>query len=290
MQKQTRGILLLVLLLGTQAFSGVYRDLYKRLASELQVSLQDQSRLEQWLETRDCKSPKTELSIQCLRDRIYGDAAIVFDTITTRAMVDLMPEHLLQSHKGACVSISFLALLLAERSGIAVQVISVPGHVFLRFSGNENWESNRSGYRYRDEEYLAKYSISAEQLKPLTPKQFEGVFRYELGNRSAASGDAVVASRFYMQAYGLWQDPSVAGNWALLLEKMGQRQKAISILDRLWQQGVRSEDLVWNKALMMLRAEQPATQVLAFLQSAREASIVSARLMDLDMRIRKSQE
>lgn len=289
-QNRMLRFLLLVLLGVVPALCGEYLNLYRQLGTELNVPVQEQLSLQKWLQQganacHDAHQRGSDASLHCLREQIYARAGIEFDSVSAHSVLDLMPDHLLHSRKGSCVSISFLTMLLAERMGLAFMSVSLPGHVFLNFSGDVNWEPNRKGYRYTDTEYAVKYLISPQQFQHLGVTQFEGLFRYEMGNRDLLAGNASRALLSYQHAAQLWKDPRIAGNMAIVLDKLGKPDTALRILDSLWQQGERSEELVWNKSLLMIRAGNAEARVLAFVEQARGYSITSSRLTALAQRL-----
>jgi tetratricopeptide (TPR) repeat protein len=147
-------------------------------------------------------------------------------------------------------------LLDFERQGIRATPVALPGHVFLRLQNGphqgKNWEPNRPGHSYTDAEYAVKYqldSAAGRTMQELSVSQFEGLFRYELGNRLVQQGLLDSAQSEYQKALTLWQDPRIAGNLAWALYKQGKKKAAKAILDSLWNAGVRSAELEKNRKL-----------------------------------------
>lgn len=112
-----------------------------------------------------------------------GEAAVSRESI--------LPLQVLQTKKSGCMGLSWLAMMVAESRGIALNTVLLPGHVFLRYGGNGdskesiNLEPNRRGHSYKDEEYRQKYENgpwTGMEFKPLTSAQFMGLAAFDMGN------------------------------------------------------------------------------------------------------------
>ena len=118
-----------------------------------------------------------------------GEASIAHDAI--------LPLRVLETRKSGCMGLSWLAMMVAEARWIPLDVILLPGHVFLRYGKDDgraqagfaprtvNLEPNRRGYTYSDEEYRQKYKAgrwTGLEFKPLTPAQFTGLAAFDVGN------------------------------------------------------------------------------------------------------------
>ena len=118
-----------------------------------------------------------------------GEASIAHDAI--------LPLRVLETRRSGCMGLSWLAMMVAEARKIPLDVILLPGHVFLRYGKDDgraqagfaprtvNLEPNRRGYTYSDEEYRQKYKAgrwTGLEFKPLTPAQFTGLAAFDVGN------------------------------------------------------------------------------------------------------------
>jgi len=288
---------LLVFLLGIYSFAvgakSPYWNLQLKLAQENQISKNEISSLDSWLilvANRCSLESQMNLSnqIQCLKTQIYDEAAIQFDSISHQFPRQLLPTSLLQSRKGDCLPITFLVLLLAERLQIQAIAISLPGHVFIQFPNGLNWEPNRKGYAYSLAEYHQKYQLDATKgrtAKSLTPQEFEGLVRFEMGNRFL-NKQPKLALMQYQLAFQQWKDPRISGNQALALVQLKEYAKAFHILDSLWKQKELSEELAWNRILVALQIQKPIPEVLFYLDESRVQGLWSPRLQELDARLR----
>lgn len=288
-----RKLLGISLFLVVAASAGGYWDLYNRLAREWKVPLAEQNALDRVLRSQanHCRligGQKPAAVQECLRSVMYNKMKIRFDTTLDGQPQFLLPQYLLRNPHGSCVPVSFLTLLLAERAGLSAQPVSLPGHVFVRFADGANWEPNRQGHRYQDKEYRVKYQLDAQQgrnLEVLPVRAFEGLLRYEYGNRVAQQGELASAEASLRKAQLLWKDPRVVGNLALVKELQGAQGDALGLLDSLWRAGIRSEDLTWNYALLRLRAGYGPEAIRVLLDSAQRRGIHSTRLDTLRQRV-----
>lgn len=110
----------------------------------------------------------------------------------------IFPLRVLKNRKSGCVGLAWLALMVAEARHLPVNAVLLPGHVFLRYGKqddgrgqfglkvkNENFEPNRRGYRYTDEEYREKYkngNWTGLEFKPLSMREFVGLAAFDVGN------------------------------------------------------------------------------------------------------------
>ncbi len=148
-----------------------------------------------------------------------GEASIAHDAI--------LPLRVLETRKSGCMGLSWLAMMVAEARGIPLEVILLPGHVYLRYGKDDgraqagfapktvNLEPNRRGYTYTDEEYREKYKAghwTGLEFKPLTPAQFTGLAAFDMGNLYLET-EPTRALRWYRLADDLFPEyPGIAEN------------------------------------------------------------------------------
>jgi len=287
-----------LLLLWTLAFvstwaAGPWGDLYLRLAKQEQGVGESSGRYLQWVDqvASTCGKPQVGAlpeKLQCLRKLVYTGIPLTFDST---AIVDtryLLPDHLLDAHQGSCLPTAFLVLMVSERMGITAQPVSLPGHVYVKFPQGINWEPNRAGWNYTDQEYRTKYNLDASHgrlAKILSPTEFEGMFQFERGNIYRLRNMGLQALAAYDVAEPLWQDARIAGNRALVLDQQGKHGEALHIVDSLWDWGARDEELVWNRSVLMLRAGRSAQEVAKVLVDAQNRWVDSPRIRELLQRL-----
>ena len=105
-----------------------------------------------------------------------GEASVAKDAV--------LPLRVLENRKSGCMGLSWLALMVAEARHLRLQVILLPGHVFLRYD-SLNLEPNRRGFSYTDVEYREKYkdgNWTGLEFRPLEPREFIGLAAFDIGN------------------------------------------------------------------------------------------------------------
>ncbi len=103
---------------------------------------------------------------------------------------DLFLHSVMDNRRGYCLSLSILYLALAERLGLELYGVVVPGHFFVRYdSGNVrfNIETTSNGASPPDDHYMVKFNVPENgrdvvYMKNLTKRQTLGCFFNNLGN------------------------------------------------------------------------------------------------------------
>jgi tetratricopeptide (TPR) repeat protein len=102
---------------------------------------------------------------------------------------DLFLHTVLDKKAGYCLSLSILYLSLAERLGLPLYGVVVPGHFFVRYDDNQirfNIETTSSGGSAGDEHYIDKFKVPGGNngiyMKNLDKIQTLGCFFNNLGN------------------------------------------------------------------------------------------------------------
>jgi tetratricopeptide (TPR) repeat protein len=102
---------------------------------------------------------------------------------------DLFLHTVLERKRGYCLSLSMLYLAIAERIGMPVYGVVVPGHFFVRYDDGKrqyNIETTSGGAIADDEHYQEKFKPPVGDrtvyFKNLTKKQSLGCFFNNLGN------------------------------------------------------------------------------------------------------------
>src|SRR5262249_14956743 len=65
--------------------------------------------------------------------------------------------HVLESRRGVCLGVSTLYLCIAERIGLSLEIITPPGHIYIRYKEGDkekNIETTCRGVHIPTEEYL----------------------------------------------------------------------------------------------------------------------------------------
>lgn len=110
---------------------------------------------------------------------------------------DLFLHSVMDRRQGYCLSLSVLYLALAERLGLDLHGVVVPGHFFVRYDTPHmhiNIETTSNGTQPPDEHYIEKFDVPQNgrdtiYLKNLTKRQTLGCFFNNLGNVYNDIGD-----------------------------------------------------------------------------------------------------
>ena len=105
--------------------------------------------------------------------------------------LDLFLDSVIDRRQGYCLSLSILYLSLAERLGLPVYGVVVPGHFFVRFDDGRNRyniETTSGGqFPISDSHYIEKFNVTNDEsdsiyMKNLTKVQTLGCLFNNLGN------------------------------------------------------------------------------------------------------------
>ncbi len=116
---------------------------------------------------------------------------------------DLFLHSVLDRRQGYCLSLSILYLSLAERLGLDLYGVVVPGHFFVRYDNGRthfNIETTSGGATPTDDHYIEKFNVPQNgrdsiYMKNLTKRQALGCFFNNLGNVYNDIGDIDTAQR-----------------------------------------------------------------------------------------------
>jgi tetratricopeptide (TPR) repeat protein len=120
---------------------------------------------------------------------------------------DLFLHVVLEKKSGYCLSLSVLYLSIAERLGLPIYGVVVPGHFFVRYDDGQrqfNIETTSKGAVADDEHYITEFnppnSPRTLYMKNLTKKQTLGCFFNNLGNSYMDVGDTDKAFEVLLRA------------------------------------------------------------------------------------------
>jgi hypothetical protein len=118
----------------------------------------------------------------------------------------LLPS-VLRGRRGSCVGLGTLYLVLAERLGIEMRGVVVPGHFFVRVREGAGWrnvELLRRGEQEPEEWYAARWPAPTTTTdvygRLLTTDEVVGVVEYDVGNESRRAGRLAAARRSFERA------------------------------------------------------------------------------------------
>jgi len=121
---------------------------------------------------------------------------------------DLFLHTVLDKRKGYCLSLGVLYLAIAERLGLPLYGVVVPGHFFVRYDDGRtrfNIETTSKGGSASDEHYKSKFKVpdgdeNSIYLKNLNKIQVLGCFFNNLGNSYSDVGNMDSALLALLQA------------------------------------------------------------------------------------------
>lgn len=124
---------------------------------------------------------------------------------------DLFLHSVMDRRQGYCLSLSVLYLSVAERVGLDLHGVVVPGHFFVRYDSDRiryNIETTSNGASPPDEHYRVKFNVpengrSSIYMKNLNKRQTLGCFFNNLGNVYGEIGDADTAMSVLEQAVAI---------------------------------------------------------------------------------------
>jgi tetratricopeptide (TPR) repeat protein len=158
---------------------------------------------------------------------------------------DLFLHGVLEKKRGYCLSLSVLYLAIAERLGLPMYGVVVPGHFFVRYDDGTrqyNIETTSQGGTAPDEHYIEEFKPPQNPrmlyMKNLTKKQTLGCFYNNLGNSYCEVGNLDKAFEVLLQAVRinpLLQEANMNLGNIYLRKKMPhqaieQYEKALSII------------------------------------------------------------
>ncbi len=159
-------------------------------------------------------------------DSKYGAIAVIneylfkrkgFKTVSEASDPDdLFLHSVLDNKRGYCLSLSVLYLSLAERLGIPLYGVVVPGHFFVRYDDGQvrfNIETTSKGGTASDEHYINKFNVpegdgDSIYMLNLNKIQTLGCFFSNLGNSYSEVGDMESARKALERAVAI--NPSLA--------------------------------------------------------------------------------
>lgn len=140
--------------------------------------------------------PANYHAVEVINDYLYENQG--FTTVPNADNPeDLFLHTVLDQRRGYCLSLSILYLSLAERLGLPIYGIVVPGHFFVRYDDGNirfNIEATNKGRSLSDDYYIEKHQVPEDQqdglyLKNLTNLQSLGCFFNNFGLAYYQLGD-----------------------------------------------------------------------------------------------------
>jgi regulator of sirC expression with transglutaminase-like and TPR domain len=138
-------------------------------------------------------------------DIVYKTWNIGFDSRDT-LVETLLPELVYSRKKGACLGVSLVILMLAEKLHCPIRGVMLPGHFFCRFDDGKvrfNIEPNKSGFDHPDDYYRRRYLSGRKpwyDLKNIDKKEIIGVVCFNVGNLCLKHKDYLRARAYFTES------------------------------------------------------------------------------------------
>jgi len=202
---------------------------------------------------------------------LFQVRGIEFDR-ARRDLAGVFPHTVLAQHRGSCLGISLLYLMVGERLDVPLYGVLVPEHFFVRFQGADtsfNIETIKQGQCMDDEWYRTKYRIRKgtwyDDLRGLGRDEVVGVLYFNVGNACREAGRMAEAVQCYERCLkALPRFAEAWGNLGVACEAMGEHGKALNALEKARAIDPNLKNLAGNIGAVRLRLEQNRDAVADF--------------------------
>lgn len=209
---------------------------------------------------RDKKSEQAVLDL--IRNVVYQSWKIRFDPADT-VIETLLPHLVFRNRKGACLGVSLIILMLAEKLNCPVYGVMLPEHLFCRYDDGIrriNIEPNKEGCAHPDEYYLHRYPLEHRpwySLANLDNKAVIGILCHNAGVLCMKQ-KKYDAALFYCRE-SLRRIPGFVeakGNLALAYAQRGNLDTAIILFGELFAAHPDLVNLALNYGTVAMAAKQ----------------------------------
>lgn len=140
----------------------------------------------------------------------------------------------LDSRRGVCLGVSILYLCLSQRLGLPLEMITPPGHIYIRYrekDGEINIETTARGIHVDSQEYL---SVDTRSLQERTIKEVIGLAHFNQASVYWKQKDYTKALKSYEKAFPYMpHDMLLKELMAYTLLYNGQKERALSLLNEV---------------------------------------------------------
>jgi hypothetical protein len=204
----------------------------------------------------------TKKTLDSILSVVYGSWKIRFDPVDT-VIETLLPHLVFQNRKSACLGVSLIILMLAEKLHCPVYGVMLPGHFFCRYDDGKrriNIEPNKEGDTHPDDYYRKRYPVGNRPW-------------YDLGNLPAAAtigmlcynaGALCLKQKQYDAAIACYRESArripgfveAKGNLALTYAKKGNLDTALVLFEELFIAHPDMVNLAANYGAVAMAAKQ----------------------------------
>jgi tetratricopeptide (TPR) repeat protein len=193
---------------------------------------------------------------------VYKTWGIQFDWRDTMPET-LLPHLVFKNKKGACLGVSIIILMFAERVGCPISGVMLPGHFFCRYDSGSlqfNIEPNKAGYRHPNEYYAGRYPVAGKpwyDLASLTKSKTIGMLCYNAGTLCMTRRQYDIAVRYFNEATARIAGFAEAqGNLALSYATAGMPDSSLAVFETLFAAHPDFVNLAANYGSVAMAAKQ----------------------------------
>jgi regulator of sirC expression with transglutaminase-like and TPR domain len=193
---------------------------------------------------------------------VYKTWDVQFDPRDTIAET-MLPHLVYKNRKGACLGVSLIMLMLAERLGCPLYGVMLPGHFFCRYdSGTQqvNIEPNKAGYHHPNEYYAGRYPVEGRpwyDFANLTKSKTIGMLCYNAGTLCMSRRQYGIAIAYFKEAADRIDGFAEAkGNLALAYARAGMPDSSLAVFEKLFAAHPDFVNLAANYGSVAMTAKQ----------------------------------
>jgi tetratricopeptide (TPR) repeat protein len=171
---------------------------------------------------------------------VYKTWNIQFDSRDTLPET-LLPHLVYKNRKGACLGVSLMMLMLAERAGCPLYGVMLPGHFFCRFDNGTrqfNIEPNKDGFQHPNGYYTEHYPVAGKpwyDLASLNKSKTIGMLCYNAGTMCMDRRQYSTAIGYFKVAAARIDGFAEAkGNLALAYAFAGVPDSSLAVFEKLF--------------------------------------------------------
>jgi hypothetical protein len=183
---------------------------------------------------------ETPAAVDSILSIVYRNWAIGFNN-RDMSLDALLPHLVHKNRNGACLGVSLIILMLAEKVKCPVYGVMLPGHFFCRYENSAtriNIEPNKSGINHPDGYYKDHYPLATRSwydLRNLTKRETVGMLCYNAGAICLDRGKFDPAIFYCRQAMRRLNDlPEAKGNCALAYAQKGALDSSLVLFKELF--------------------------------------------------------
>jgi tetratricopeptide (TPR) repeat protein len=198
---------------------------------------------------------------QAIIRQVYGRWGIGFDSRDT-LIETLLPQCVYENKRGACLGVSLIILMLAEKLKCPIHGVLLPGHFYCRFDNGTyrlNIEPNKSGFNHPDDYYREKYLSEKKpwyDLKNLPAKETVGVLCFNAGNLLLRRKDFSRAKAYFIESVRrLPTFVEAKGNMALAFAQGGDLETSKMLFDTLFNETPGLNGLAANYGAVLIASK-----------------------------------